>query len=380
MAHKTNHPANLETTDQNVSASACPACNRPDWADAMVQCEECEDWYHFGCAGVTRSVENRRWTCDDCLPISVSSRSSSVSKALELQRLQEEQQIRRKRFLQEKALEKKRLEQERQQILEEEELEKTFLQEKFSLMEMQEADEQGSIKSSRSRRSNRESIMQWMRNDGTKEPSGSTPNNATTQALNPETVPQSANARGDRNLVSSYLATEQSTLLVQPSPSRTIFQGLEASALVAAAERNIAPQTRPTPPPRAAFPQAPPRQRLSCYPAPTAPPASVSEDDASIDIPPLPFVYASSELEVDHGPRRSAARVRRVAPPVQNVPQADLSGQTAAVPPRNVRYSEPRDYSRTNLEDTSELAAHGPTSAQIAARRVMHSFLCFALT
>lgn len=72
----------------------------------------------FGCAGVTRPVQNRHWTWYECLSISVSSRSSSASEALELQRLQEEHQTRRERFLQEKALKKKQLEQEGQKILE----------------------------------------------------------------------------------------------------------------------------------------------------------------------------------------------------------------------------------------------------------------------
>nr|XP_019530815.1 protein enabled homolog [Aedes albopictus] len=336
MAHNTNHAANLESTVQNVTTSVCPACNRPDWADAMVQCEECEDWYHFSCVGVTRSVENRHWACDDCLPISVSSRSSSASKALELQRLQEEQQIRRKRFLQEKALEKKRLEQERQQIMEEEELEKTFLQEKFSLLEMQEADDQGSVKSSRSRRSNRESIMQWMRNDGTKEPSGSTPNDAIKQAPNPETALQNADIRGDRNPVSSYLAGDQSTLPVRPRSNKNFLPQVETPALLPTAEQNIAPYARPTPTPRASFPTPSLRQRRPSYPAPAAPPGSIAEDDASIDVPPLPFVYAPSVLEIDHRPRRSTARVRQVAPPVPNGPQADPFEQTPAAPPRNL--------------------------------------------
>lgn len=102
----------------------------------------------------------------------------------------------------------------------------------------------------------------------------------------------------ERNLVSSYLAADQSTLLVRPSLSRNIIQGLEASALVPTAKRSIAPHTLPTPRPRASFSQAllHQRLRLSCYPTPIAPPNIVVEGDANIDVPPLPFVYASSKL------------------------------------------------------------------------------------
>ncbi|XP_065088575.1 uncharacterized protein LOC135710053 [Ochlerotatus camptorhynchus] len=45
---------------------SCVACERPDSADDFVQCDECDAWFHFSCAGVTDSVADRAWVCYTC--------------------------------------------------------------------------------------------------------------------------------------------------------------------------------------------------------------------------------------------------------------------------------------------------------------------------
>ncbi|XP_062551800.1 uncharacterized protein LOC134217056 [Armigeres subalbatus] len=373
MAHKGKSTTFLESTVHNDSASACPDCDRPDWADDMVQCGECEDWYHFSCVGVSRSVEHRPWTCAECLPISVSSRSSRMSstKALEMQRLQEEQEIRRKRFLQEKALEKKRLEQERQQILAEEELERTFLKEKFELLEMQEVDEKGSTVSSR--RSNRESILQWMRNDGTVEPRCRTLNAAIGQPPNPEAPEQRKITVGGRNVVSTYPAVNPPMLNSQPVASSSQISHQERNETV---EMNTMNHRSPVPKPRAPAPQPRPRIRKSTHHVPPAPPASAVTDNATLDIPPLPFEYCSSEVDMYLPPqRKSAARIRRANPALQSTQlptfldevRPDTTFQPSS---RNVRHTGSQFIPDMHVRDEST-ADQGPTAAQIAARRVM---------
>ncbi|XP_062557167.1 uncharacterized protein LOC134222030 [Armigeres subalbatus] len=369
MAHKLN--ANLEGVEPNDSASACPECNRPDWADDMVQCEECEEWYHFSCAGVNRSVEHRTWTCNECSPISISSRSSraSSSKVLEIQRLREEQEIRRKRFLQEKALEKKRIEQEHQQILDEEMLERTFLKEKFALLEMHESSERGSIASNRSHKSNRESILQWMMDDGTREPTGSTPIGTATQVPNLETI-QRRIGHEVRNRVSSF--TEGNPAEPPPQPVASSSHILPAKEIKHRSNKqSIVANTGPVPKPRVAAPQPQPRIRRSVHQIPPAPPVSAVTDDASIDIPPLPFEYTPSESS-DVGVfrnHRSGARVKRVAPPLQNTHLPTLADEVTFQIPRNVRHIETARAGVNTRDDIS--VSQGPTTTQIAARRVM---------
>ncbi|XP_062700111.1 uncharacterized protein LOC134284819 [Aedes albopictus] len=53
--------------DKNeTSTPSCRSCNRPDTADAMVACDACGHWHHFGCVGVDASVEIHHWICSEC--------------------------------------------------------------------------------------------------------------------------------------------------------------------------------------------------------------------------------------------------------------------------------------------------------------------------
>ncbi|XP_055590680.1 uncharacterized protein LOC129742764 [Uranotaenia lowii] len=96
--------ADNDTTivDQN---SSCVACSKPDSFDDMVACDLCDSWWHQCCAGVTKSIKDRDWTCPRCLPVPSRANSirstSTVRKALlelKLQRLEEEKDLKRKQF------------------------------------------------------------------------------------------------------------------------------------------------------------------------------------------------------------------------------------------------------------------------------------------
>ncbi|XP_055605085.1 uncharacterized protein LOC129753308 [Uranotaenia lowii] len=45
----------------------CVTCRRPDSAQSMVACDECSQWQHYGCAGVTATIADRSWLCCRCV-------------------------------------------------------------------------------------------------------------------------------------------------------------------------------------------------------------------------------------------------------------------------------------------------------------------------
>ncbi|XP_053686576.1 uncharacterized protein LOC128736122 [Sabethes cyaneus] len=49
-----------------TTPNACQACNELD-NSRMVQCDMCDDWYHFDCVGVNQDVENHDWLCSVCM-------------------------------------------------------------------------------------------------------------------------------------------------------------------------------------------------------------------------------------------------------------------------------------------------------------------------
>lgn len=93
------------------SNAQCIACNRPNTAEPkMVQCDGCNRWYHFSCAGVGDSIaaEDRSYKCALCRPpsraassVRTTSTTASAREArlrLEMQRLEEEKKL-EKEFL-----------------------------------------------------------------------------------------------------------------------------------------------------------------------------------------------------------------------------------------------------------------------------------------
>ncbi|XP_055527270.1 uncharacterized protein LOC129719879 [Wyeomyia smithii] len=83
----------------------CRACQRPDDAEDMVQCDQCDCWQHFTCAGVRDDVTNRSWACGKCNAmeagetISLMSKSSRASStfSIDLSNLVEKQRLERAR-------------------------------------------------------------------------------------------------------------------------------------------------------------------------------------------------------------------------------------------------------------------------------------------
>ncbi|XP_068169869.1 transcription initiation factor TFIID subunit 3 [Antennarius striatus] len=45
----------------------CPGCNKPDDGSLMIGCDDCDDWYHWPCAGIhTAPPEDQQWFCVKC--------------------------------------------------------------------------------------------------------------------------------------------------------------------------------------------------------------------------------------------------------------------------------------------------------------------------
>nr|XP_029713239.1 leucine-rich repeat extensin-like protein 5 [Aedes albopictus] len=89
--------------------SDCVQCDRLNGDENMVQCDGCQTWWHFSCAGVTDSIKDRSWSCpkcqvDDLGSIARTSRGSRCSNQsgrsarinLQLEKLNELQAIQQK--------------------------------------------------------------------------------------------------------------------------------------------------------------------------------------------------------------------------------------------------------------------------------------------
>ncbi|OPJ77472.1 transcription initiation factor TFIID subunit 3 [Patagioenas fasciata monilis] len=45
----------------------CPGCNKPDDGSPMIGCDDCDDWYHWPCVGITTAPpEEVQWFCSKC--------------------------------------------------------------------------------------------------------------------------------------------------------------------------------------------------------------------------------------------------------------------------------------------------------------------------
>lgn len=54
-------------TSSSLNAQNCKKCTAPDSQGPMVECGTCENWFHFSCVGVSQEVENVDWHCSDCI-------------------------------------------------------------------------------------------------------------------------------------------------------------------------------------------------------------------------------------------------------------------------------------------------------------------------
>lgn len=51
----------------NATGFSCKKCERPDSAEEqMVACDACQEWEHFTCAGVDRSITDQPYFCSVC--------------------------------------------------------------------------------------------------------------------------------------------------------------------------------------------------------------------------------------------------------------------------------------------------------------------------
>lgn len=57
----------------------CKACADED-NTRMVQCDRCDDWYHFECVEVSQGVAHRDWQCSKCLSVSKGGRKKASTK------------------------------------------------------------------------------------------------------------------------------------------------------------------------------------------------------------------------------------------------------------------------------------------------------------
>lgn len=63
---------------------SCIKCKQPD-SDEMVQCDSCDKWIHFGCAGVDSSIKHKPFHCETCIAIKQSNRNKAGSAASKIQ-------------------------------------------------------------------------------------------------------------------------------------------------------------------------------------------------------------------------------------------------------------------------------------------------------
>lgn len=163
-----------EDSSRNDSSNRnCMLCEENDSTDDMVQCDMCDVWAHYRCAGVTDTVQNESWNCSKCsITLSVpkstkrgptkkgtskktgtKSVGSDTSKGqfgalsleesicrLEQEQMAQEREMEEQRIVHEKRLEMQRIIMEKKRLQEREMMEKELAQEK-EMLEKRRADE-----------------------------------------------------------------------------------------------------------------------------------------------------------------------------------------------------------------------------------------------
>lgn len=67
---------------ENEKEFNCKKCNAVD-NDQMVQCDKCDQWYHYDCVGVNSGIADVSWNCDGCNLQHVRTESGNESPILE---------------------------------------------------------------------------------------------------------------------------------------------------------------------------------------------------------------------------------------------------------------------------------------------------------
>ncbi|XP_062556729.1 moesin-like [Armigeres subalbatus] len=108
MVRPNPNPENPEKTGFN-----CAACDRPDDEESqMVFCDHCQQWFHFGCVGVTAEIKDVSWCCQECSDRKGESEESGSSSELqkELKKLEKEKKKQKRILEKERILHQKRME------------------------------------------------------------------------------------------------------------------------------------------------------------------------------------------------------------------------------------------------------------------------------
>ncbi|XP_062706457.1 uncharacterized protein LOC134287734 [Aedes albopictus] len=102
----------------------CIGCQRPDEVEDMVQCDHCDVWSHYTCAGVDENIANHSWVCghctgrqsDDAITVHSASSHRSTSSVFSvcLSQMVERQQLERTRM--EIELQRRHLDEQQQLI------------------------------------------------------------------------------------------------------------------------------------------------------------------------------------------------------------------------------------------------------------------------
>lgn len=101
----------------------CGVCRRTDkdcTNGRMVQCDECDEWFHYDCVNVNDSIRNSDWSCNECVRTSLDKQRRAISEQMQqLNQQQKQWQHQQQKHLEqtEKQLEnpEQRHEQQRQQ-------------------------------------------------------------------------------------------------------------------------------------------------------------------------------------------------------------------------------------------------------------------------
>ena len=61
-------PINVPQNEPTYQIWICPQCKKPDDERPMIGCDECDDWYHWECVGISQeSFDNQDWFCPKCV-------------------------------------------------------------------------------------------------------------------------------------------------------------------------------------------------------------------------------------------------------------------------------------------------------------------------
>ncbi|XP_053691604.1 uncharacterized protein LOC128740118 [Sabethes cyaneus] len=239
MPRPKNTPVTIVTPPEastGESDEPCP-CGRPDEAETnMVQCERCYRYYHFTCANVTASIaaEDRQFVCVACIPVvepvpSVASSKSGRSTT---------------------ASAKARAELELQRLEEEKEMERKYIAKKYNILHTQlDEEEEGSVRSRRSRRSTQR-MQDWVMSQSVPTTSASTGS----QQI-PTGVPSRTGAIPKQT--PSVLASQKLTTSSNPNVQAVQLQSTVSNAVVPIRSRPLIPQNANMLPSSAASDSAP---------------------------------------------------------------------------------------------------------------------------